>query len=190
MKKSLLILAIILMPTAIFSQDIFEKYEDNNDVTFVSMQPKLFQMLAKMSISTDDPEAKNFFELVNSITSFKVITTDNSTITKELDSWVGKKLSSTDYQELMKVRDGDSNVRFYIKEGKDANHVKELLMFVTGLKDRKELEGVDVNGKKIETVLLSLTGDIDLTKIGSLTEKMNLPGGSQLGKASKSDKKK
>ncbi|MFZ9005003.1 MAG: DUF4252 domain-containing protein, partial [Robiginitalea sp.] len=29
--------------------------------------------------------------------------------------------------------------------------------------------------RKIETVLLTLTGDIDLTKIGSLTRKMNLP---------------
>jgi hypothetical protein len=32
-----------------------------------------------------------------------------------------------------------------------------------------------VNDRQIETVLLTLTGDIDLTKIGSLTKKMNLP---------------
>ena len=57
-------------------------------------------------------------------------------------------------------------------------------MLVTGLKDRKELQDVDLNGHKVETVLLSLTGDIDLKKIATLTEKMNLPGGSQLGKAS------
>jgi len=44
-------------------------------------------------------------------------------------------------------------------------------MFVTGMKN----VDVDVNGRKFETVLLSLTGDIDLSKIGSLTKKMNLP---------------
>jgi hypothetical protein len=58
-------------------------------------------------------------------------------------------------------------------------------MLVTGLKDRKELQDLDINGQKIETVLLSLTGDIDLKKIAILTEKMNLPGGNQLRKASK-----
>lgn len=184
MKKSLILIALIVLPTLGFSQDIFDKYAENNDVTYVAMQPKMFQMLAKMSISGDDPESKDFFSLVNSITSFKVITTESAAISKDLDTWVAKKLSSATYQELMRVRDGDSNVKFYVKEGKDADHVKELLMLVTGLKDRKELQDVDLNGHKVETVLLSLTGDIDLKKIATLTEKMNLPGGSQLGKAS------
>jgi hypothetical protein len=34
---------------------------------------------------------------------------------------------------------------------------------------------VDVNGRKFETILVSMTGDIDLNKIGSITNKMNLP---------------
>jgi hypothetical protein len=42
---------------------------------------------------------------------------------------------------------------------------------------------VAVNDRQIETVLLTLTGDIDLTKIGSLTKKMNLP--EELNKAEK-----
>ncbi|CAN0603526.1 unnamed protein product [Ectocarpus sp. 12 AP-2014] len=54
-------------------------------------------------------------------------------------------------------------------------------MFVTGLKDMD----IDVNGKKLETVLLSLTGDINLRSVSKLTDKMDLPGGDQLGKAAK-----
>ena len=69
------------------------------------------------------------------------------------------------------------HVKIYIKEGRSEDHVSELLMFVTGIKD------VETNGRKIETVLLSLTGDIDLNKINTLTKKMNLPGGEQLKKA-------
>ena len=53
-------------------------------------------------------------------------------------------------------------------------------MFVTGLKDTD----VKVDDREIETVLLTLTGDIDLTKIGALTKKMNLP--EELNKADKS----
>ncbi len=75
------------------------------------------------------------------------------------------------YINLGDKKDKDANVKFYIKNGKDENHVSELLMFVTGV-NKVDLE---VNGRKFETVLLSLTGDIDLRKIGSLTKKMNLP---------------
>ena len=122
------------------------------------MQPKMFQMLGKMSVSSDDPEAQEFFELVNSITSFKVITTENNKISNDIDSWVGTRLKSSSYEELMRVKDGASNVKFYVKEGKDADHVKELLMLVTGLSDTD----LEIDGRKLETVLLSLTGDINL----------------------------
>ena len=90
-----------------------------------------------------------------------------------------KYLKSSSLQELMRVKDKDANVKFYIKSGKDEDHVSELLMFVTGIQNGN----VQINDRKFETVLLSLTGDIDLNKIGSLTQKMNLP--SELNKAGK-----
>ena len=181
MKKILILAVMIVAPFFVQAQDIFEKYEDNDKVTFVAMQPKMFQMLAKMSVNSDDPEAREFFDLVNSISSFKVITTEDVSITKDVDSWVTNRLKTSSFEELMRIRDGGSNVKFYVKEGKDSDHVKELLMFVTGMKDMD----IDLNGRKIETVLLSLTGDINLKSVSKLTDKMDLPGGDQLGKASK-----
>ena len=74
-------------------------------------------------------------------------------------------------EELMRVKDKDVNVKFYIKNGKDEDHVRELLMFVS---DMGNID-VDMNGRKFETVLVSMTGDIDLNKIGAITNKMNLP---------------
>ncbi|MCK5400109.1 MAG: DUF4252 domain-containing protein, partial [Flavobacteriaceae bacterium] len=58
---------------------------------------------------------------------------------------------------------------------------------VTGLKELTKGEDITINGKKreIETVLLSLTGDIDLKQISKLTSKMDLPGGKHLEKAGK-----
>ena len=180
MKKQIIVIVLALLPIVNFGQDIFDKYEDSDQVTFVAMQPKMFQMLGKMSVSSDDPEAEDFFKLVNSITSFKVITTENAKVSKDIDGWVSTRLKSSSYEELMRVKDGGSNVKFYVKEGKDADHVKELLMFVTGL---QEATNIDIDGRKIETVLLSLTGDINLQEIAKLTDKMDLPGGKQLKNA-------
>lgn len=181
MKKLLILAVLTVAPYFLQAQDIFDKYEDDDKVTFVAMQPKMFQMLAKMSVNSDDPEAQEFFDLVNSISSFKVITTEDAIITKDVDSWVTNRLKNSSFEELMRIRDGGSNVKFYVKEGKDSDHVKELLMFVTGMKDME----IDLNGRKMETVLLSLTGDINLKSVSKLTDKMDLPGGDQLGKASK-----
>ena len=179
MKKLILVLALAIAPLTGFGQSVFEKYENSNDVSYVTMQPKMFQLLAKMSVNAEDPDAKEFFELVNSITSFRVLTTDKENISNDISSWVNSHLKSSSMEELMRVKDGETNVKFYVKEGKDADHVEELLMYVSGV-DQAEIE---VNGKKLETVLLSLTGDIDLTQISKLTNKMDLPGGDQLGKA-------
>jgi hypothetical protein len=45
---------------------------------------------------------------------------------------------------------------------------------------------IEGSGKE-ETVLMSLTGDFDLNELSVLTDKMNLPGGDDLKKASKNN---
>jgi hypothetical protein len=59
------------------------------------------------------------------------------------------------------------------------------LMHMTGLKGLTEGQDIEINGKKrvFETVVLSLTGDIDLRQVSKITNKMDIPGGEQLKKA-------
>lgn len=177
MKKYILIVLIAVLPISGFSQSLFDKYEDLDDVTSVVVSKKAFELLAKMDIEVDDPEAQDFMDIATSVSSLKVFTTDNQSIGADMKASVSKYLKSSSLTELMRVKDKDANVKFYIKEGKDSDHVSELLMFVTGIKD------VEANGRNFETVLLSLTGNIDLNKISSLTNKMNLP--QELNKAGK-----
>ena len=181
-KLIVLVMAIMLIPLAGMAQkNIFEKYSDDADVTYVSIKPKMFQMIAKMGINVEDAEAKAYMDMVKSITSFKTIVTDNKVISADISKWV--KSRSGGLEELMEVKDDGTEVKFYVKEGKDADHVKELLIYVNGI-DKVMNEKVEINGKerKIETVVVSLTGDIDLNEISKLTDKMNIPGGSHLEK--------
>ena len=181
MKKYILIITVALFSFTGFSQSLFDKYEELDDVTSVIVNENMFKLLAKMDIDIDDPEAKEAMDIMTSVTSLKVFTTDNKSIGDEMKSSVDNYLKSSELSELMRIKDKDANVKFYIKEGSDSDHVSELLMFVTGIKDVE----VEMNGaeRKFETVLLSLTGDIDLNKINSLTKKMNLP--EELNKAGK-----
>ena len=186
MKRTLTLLALTLLLTSTsMAQDIFSKYSDNGKVSYVSIKPKMFQLLAKMDINTDDPEAQEYINMVNSITSFKTMATDDKDISSDIVKWV--KSRSTSLEELMVVKDNGVNMTFYIKEGKDEDHVSELLMFVNGLEAVTKNSNIEINGKKrsIETVVISITGDIDLNQISKLANKMNLPGGDELEKKNK-----
>ena len=185
MKRLVIILAILVAPIAASGQSLFDKYESNEEVTSVVLTKKVFGMLADLKIEADDPDAKEALELVSNVTGLKVLTTGDAKTSAAMKADVEKHLRSSDLEELMRIKDGNQTVKFYVKEGKDDNHVKELLMFVTGLKDVMKDNDITINGEKreLETVLMSLTGDIDLRKVSKLANKMDLPGGKHLEKA-------
>ena len=169
MKKYILILLVAVLPASGFAQSMFDKYEERDDVTSVVISKGMFKMIAKMGRSVDDPEAKEVMDIMKNLTGLRVFTTDNPNTGKEMKASVDKYLKSTRLDELMRIKDKDANVKFYVREGKDSDHVSELLMFVT------ELKNVEAEGRKFETVVLSLTGDIDLNQISTIADKMNLP---------------
>ncbi|WP_445382459.1 DUF4252 domain-containing protein [Robiginitalea sp. IMCC43444] len=179
MKKLVAIALLLMTPLLGSAQSIFDKYEDMDEVSSVIVNKNMFDLLIKMDVDVDDPEAKEFMEIAKSLSGVKVFITEDKGVSADMKSTVDRYLKSASLEELMRVKDKDANVKFYVRNGKDADHVSELLMFVTGIKNMD----MEVNDRKIETVLLTLTGDIDLTKIGSLTKKMNLP--SELNKAEK-----
>ena len=186
MKKVITLFALTLLLTSTaMAQDVFSKYSDNSKVTYISIKPKMFQLLAKMDINTDDKEAQQYIDMVNSITSFKTIMTSDKSIATDFSKYV--KGASKKLEELMKVKDDGVIMTFYVKEGKDEDHVIELLMYVDWLTDITSEADVELNGKKrtLESVVISLTGDIDLNQISKLTSKMNLPGGDALDKKNK-----
>ncbi|WP_223035000.1 DUF4252 domain-containing protein [Hanstruepera marina] len=160
-----LLMAILLLPLTSMAQDVFAKYDGNPDVTYVDIKPKMFQILAKMDIDTDDAETQDYLEMINSITSLKVLVTGKVSISTDISTWVDSK--SKDLDELMEVRDDGTLVKFYVKEGKDADHVEEVLIFVNGISNHINDSNTKAKGKQrhIETVLVSFTGNIDLTKI-------------------------
>ncbi len=178
MKKCIALFLIALIPLWGTSQSMFDKFEDMDHVAAVTINKGLINMLSSVDIEGDQ-DAKDFVEMAKGLNGIKVFVTEDKDVSADMRSTVKKYLKSSRLAELMRVKDGDVNVKFYVKEGKDDNHVTELLMFVSGIKNTD----LDINGRKLETILVTLTGNIDLRKIGSLTEKMDLP--EELSKARK-----
>lgn len=178
MKKLFLITVLTLMPILVSAQSYFDSLEDQDDVTSVIVNANMFNLMSKIDVSTDDPEAKEYLDLIKDITSLKVFVSKQEATSVKMQNMLNQYLKKSNLQELMRVKDGDTNVKFFMKEGSNPNKVSELLMFVKGT-------DLEVNNKNIETVLLSLTGDFDLKKVSKLTKEMNIPGGDHLKKVEK-----
>lgn len=168
MRKIIALLALAILPLLGNAQSVFDKFEDMDDVTTIVVSEKAFQLFVKIQV--DDPEAQKFKDMVSSLKGLRVFTTENAAIAADMQKTVNKYLKSEKMDELMRVKDKEANIKFYIREGKDADHVKELLMYIDGLGSK-----VNIEGRKVESVLLSLVGDIDLNMISELTNEMNLP---------------
>lgn len=180
MKTISLFLVFTVLPLLGFSQSIFDKYEDMDHVSSVIVNKSMIDFVSSIGVDSNDQEAKDFIDIAKGLKSLKVFITEDKATALEMSATVKKYLNSSKLEELMRVKGDDVNVKFYVREGKNKDHVQELLMFVSGIGNAKS---INLNGQKIETVLLSITGDIDLNKIGTLTNKMDLP--KELNKAGK-----
>jgi len=174
MKKLIVTIALALMPTLFFGQAAFDKFDGLDDVTTVVVTKKMFSMIG--DVKGGDKEAQQYMNLVKKLDNLKVFTTSSARTAADMKVTADKYAKSAGLEELMRVTDKGSNIRILIKSGAKETQVKELLMFIEG------------SGKANETVLMSLTGLFDLNEISVLTDKMNLPGGDGLKKASKSKK--
>lgn len=158
MKKLGLIAVFILVANFTFAQSIFDKFEDNDEVTTVVINQKLFKMLGNISEEVDGEEAKELTDIANNIKELKIFTTDNAAVGAKMVAAMQKYIESENLSELMRVKDKGQLVKIYVREGNDENFVKELVMYV------KDTDG--------QNVLMSLSGNIDLRKIGRIADKV------------------
>ena len=168
-KHILFLAAFMLTSFALYSQSIFDKYASKEEVTSVVISENMFKLFANMQLVVDDKEAQDFIDIAKNVKGLRVLTTSNSTIADDLKNEALDYVRSKKLSELLVVKDKGSSVYFYIAEGASEGKIMELLMLVTEIKE------VNINGRNFETVLLSLTGDLDMEKIGALANKMNLP---------------
>ena len=169
MKKIIITLVLALAPTLFFGQTLFDKFDGPDEIITVVVNKKMFEMMG--NVKTNDQDAQQFLRLVKGLDNLRVFTTSDKKWSADMKATVNKHLKSSALEELMRVSDSGKNVKIYVKSGDTVTKVKELLMFIE-----------DANS---ETVLLSLTGNFDMNDISALTDKMNLPGGEELKKASK-----
>ena len=173
MRKLILSLVLVLSTSTFFAQSVFDKFEDQEGITSVVVNKKMFALLSKMEVK--QKEDQQYINLIKKLDNLRVFVTQSDKKADDMKSISDKYIKSAALEELMKINDKGKSVKIYVKSGTTDSQIKELFMFVEG------------SGNE-ETVLMSLIGNFDLNELSVLTDKMNLPGGDDLKKASKSSK--
>ena len=173
MKKIILTLVFSIVSTAFFAQSVFDKYDGQDGVGSIIVNKKMFQMMGSVKVNANDKETQHYLELIKKLDNLKVFTTSNAKIAADMKITAEKHFKASGLEEMMKVTDGGKNLKVWVKTGASESQIKELLMF-----------SVDPN-KNNESVLMSLTGNFNINDIAILMNKMKIPGGDDLKKATK-----
>ena len=176
MRKFILTLVLAFVSNAFFAQVAFDQFEGQDDITSVIVNKKMFDLMSKVKMDSSDKETMQYLNLIRKLDNLKVFTTTSVRATADMKAAAEKHIKTGGLEELMRVNEEGKNIKIVVKSGATDAKIKELLMFIEG------------GGKEKETVLMFLTGDFDLSEIAVLTDKMRIPGGDDLKKATKGKK--
>lgn len=137
----------LLQPGSLQAQDdaissYFSKYMEDDRFTSVYISPRMFKLIGAINLDANNPEMKN---TLNSLSGLRILSAD-SIQGKVLYKEIFGKLNRESYEELMSVREPDSDIKFLIKSVPgNENKVSELLMLIGGEKSFFMLSIAGVN---------------------------------------------
>jgi hypothetical protein len=129
--------------------DLFTKYEQVKGVGFISISPSLLK-LAKPA------DSKELDEVFNSIASLRIlnmdITSETQTLANRIKQDVQNLVKQEHYEEIVKMREGESNFVIYLSKNNDKNskQLEALLMIAS---EESELVLIGISGKITQKVI-------------------------------------
>lgn len=167
--KKLIIATLAFMLPYISSAQNFDKYENMKEVDAVVITSKMFKLLTKIDLDANDPETQQYIDLIENLKELKVFSSKQEGVRKQMAADVNSYLKNGQLEELMRVSNDGKNVRFYYKPGRSDDYVSQLFMFMEGQNESTPI-----------SVILNITGDINLAQVSRLANDFKIPGGEEL----------
>jgi len=163
MKKLVIVIVFLIASSVSYAQSFFDKLEYMEEVDMVVVTKDAFEMLSKFQdIKIEDNQTMKVFSLINDLQELKVFTTNDANNAKKMNQMVSQAIKEQKLTTLMRVKDEDTRMKIYVKTTKNKAYVSEVLMFVNGAGKK--------SNKNVESVIISLTGRIDIQKISEITD--------------------
>jgi hypothetical protein len=171
MKRLLFIICFIGVSAVTLAQNkstdrIFDKYSGKEGFTTVFISKYMFSMFADLE-GVEDKDIKEAQEVFGRLTGIKILAVeDDDALGPGVNFYdeIMKDLPRDRYEELMVVKDSESDVVILAREEKGV--IIELLLIAGGEGD--------------ENVLIAITGEIDLNTISKLGKTLDIEGMEEL----------
>ena len=147
MKKLAIVSILILSTLAASAQEdaitkFFSKYQNDDSFTQINITGRMFSLFT--NFEAEDEEDQEMIDAVSKVKGLKILAKEDIANGQELYNEAFRLIDSNEYEELMTIREKDSDMKFLIKEKNGI--IAELLMVI---------------GSEDSFFLLSLVGDID-----------------------------
>jgi len=136
MKTKYLVLLISLFCSSLMDAQssafnrLFEKYENEDNVTVVNISKAMFNLIPG-NITPGNIDIKN---ILPKIESLRILTSDTGSLKEKMTADFKSLIEKDkDYEELMRIKSGKSNVTFNLK--KQGDMIRELIMLVSDEED-------------------------------------------------------
>jgi hypothetical protein len=174
MKKILIFVVANLITVFLLGQaspvdKLFDKYAGQDGYTTVYITKYMFGMFAKMEDNNPE-EADELGQVLGKLDNIKILAVDDeAAISGQVNFYdeIMKELPREQYNELMVIKEKDSDVVFLARE-KD-KVIVELLLIAGG-------------SSNSDNVLISIQGVIDLENISKLSQGLGIQGMEELEK--------
>lgn len=162
MKKVILLIALVTAPLFSYGQSAYDKLEDMDGVDAVVVNKDAFKILSKFNVNSEQNEVMEVFNMIKDLNELKVFSTKKPSIASQMETMVNSEVKKKKLTELMRLKEGNSRVKIYVKTGSNSDFVDEVLMFVKGIEEKTD--------GKSEAIIVSLTGRIDINKLSKLAD--------------------
>lgn len=167
MKTILILILSALISGYAVAQD-FSRYENNPSVSSVVINKKMFKLMSKFDLDSDDKEIQSYMKLIENLEDIKVFKTNNPEMRKQLNADAEAYANNNNLEELMRANEGGQSIRFMFEPGSTDDKIKQLFIHVNSIENKEE------------TVVMIINGLIDLRQISKLASDLKVPGADSL----------
>jgi hypothetical protein len=170
-KRVLIMLLIAFASHSFYGQTVFDQFDGREEIVSVLVNKKMFELMSKVKVDASDKETQQYLKLIQNLENLRVFSTTNTKAAREMKTVADSYIKAAFLEELKKVNENGKQITIDVKRAGGNNQLNEFLMFIEE----------DANGIN-RSVLMSLTGVFNLNDISILTDKMQIPGGTELKK--------
>ena len=169
MKKVVVLLLCSMITVTLAAQvspvdKLFDKYAGQEGYTMVYITKYMFSMFAQLNDKESDKDAEELGKVLGKLDNIKILAVDDEASIKGKVNFydeIMKELPRNEYNELMVVKEKDSDVVFLAREVKGV--IVELLLIAGGTSNS-------------DNVLISIQGVIDLENIAKISKGLGIEG--------------